>query len=79
MSMLVDRRRILMTATLLLAPDAALSASRRIRILIIDGVSNHDWQMTTRMLRAILEPTGLFDVSVSTSPPTARPPSPAPA
>jgi hypothetical protein len=74
MSMFVDRRHILMTAALLLAPGTVWSTSRRIRVLIIDGVSNHDWQMTTRMLRAILEPTGLFDVSVSTSPPTVEAP-----
>ena len=47
---------------------------RRIRVLIIDGVSNHDWRQTTRILLAILEPTGLFEVSVSTSPPTAEAP-----
>lgn len=41
-----------------------------IRVLIIDGVSNHDWRLTTRLIRGILEPTGLFVVSVSTAPPT---------
>jgi hypothetical protein len=51
-----------------------LAAPRRIRVLVIDGVSNHDWQLTTRNLLAILEPTGLFEVSVSTSPPTAEAP-----
>jgi hypothetical protein len=51
-----------------------LAAAGPIRVLIIDGVSNHDWRLTTRLLRAILEPTGLFDVTVSTSPPTAAEP-----
>jgi type 1 glutamine amidotransferase len=38
------------------------------KILIVDGYSNHDWQRTTRLVRGILEPTGLFDVTVSTAP-----------
>ena len=46
----------------------------KIRVLIVDGRSNHDWQLTTRAIRAILEPTGLFEVAVSTAPPTAASP-----
>jgi len=38
------------------------------KVLIVDGYSNHDWQRTTRLARGILEPTGLFDVTVSTAP-----------
>jgi hypothetical protein len=45
-----------------------------IRVLIVDGFSNHDWRLTTRSIRAILEPTGLFAVDVSTSPPNATAP-----
>lgn len=46
----------------------------RIRVLIVDGYSNHDWRLTTALIRGILEPTGRFDVSVSTAPPTADAP-----
>jgi Uncharacterized protein conserved in bacteria len=46
----------------------------RIRVLIVEGCSNHDWRLTTRCIRAILEPTGLFAVEVSTSPSTADAP-----
>ena len=46
------------------------AADSRIRVLIVDGYSNHDWQLTTRLIRGILEPTGLFVVEVSTAPPT---------
>ncbi len=52
----------------------AASESPAIRVLVVDGCSNHDWQLTTRSIRAILEPTKLFDVDVSTSPPTADAP-----
>ncbi|MGY8642392.1 MAG: DUF7133 domain-containing protein [Verrucomicrobiales bacterium] len=36
--------------------------------LIVDGRNNHDWQTTTDALRAILESTGRFEVTVSTAP-----------
>ena len=43
----------------------------KIRVLIVDGFSNHDWKLTTQLIRAIIEPSGLFVVDVSTAPPTA--------
>ena len=57
-----------------LRTPAADAPSPRIRVLIVDGYSNHDWKQTTRLLRAVLEPTGLFTVDVSTSPPSAASP-----
>jgi type 1 glutamine amidotransferase len=59
---------ILFLAGLQLAAPAA--ETNRIKVLIVDGFSNHDWKQTTALIRSILEPTGLFDVSVSTAPPT---------
>ena len=49
-------------------------AADPLRVLIVDGFSNHDWRLTTRSIRAILEPTDLFEVDVSTSPPDAASP-----
>jgi type 1 glutamine amidotransferase len=46
----------------------AADAGNRLKVLIVDGYSNHDWQRTTRLLREILEPTALFAISVSTCP-----------
>ena len=40
----------------------------KIRVLIVDGFSNHDWQQTTLLLRGILEAAGKFTVQVSTAP-----------
>jgi hypothetical protein len=58
-----------------LAPPAMASdPPHAIRVLIVDGFSNHDWRLTTRSIRAILEPTRLFSVDVSTSPPDAASP-----
>ena len=45
------------------------AASRgKIRVLIVDGFSNHDWRQTTALIRGVLTPSGLFDVTVSTAP-----------
>lgn len=41
-----------------------------IRVLIIDGYSNHDWKQTTSLVKKILEESKRFEVSVSTAPST---------
>jgi uncharacterized protein len=45
---------------------------RPVRVLIVDGQNNHDWQRTTQSLRATLTATKRFTVSVSTSPPKGQ-------
>jgi hypothetical protein len=60
-------------ASLLVAVMWAMTttaAEPRIRVLVLDGYSNHDWRLTTALIRGILEPTGLFTVNVSTAPAT---------
>jgi hypothetical protein len=54
------------------AVAAQTASPAKIRVLIVDGFSNHDWKLTTQLIRAIIEPTGLFQVDVSTAPPTAN-------
>ena len=39
-----------------------------VTVLIVDGFSNHNWKQTTRVVRRILDGTGLFDVEISTAP-----------
>jgi hypothetical protein len=46
----------------------ANAAEHKIRVLFVDGFSNHDWKQTTVLLRGILEAAGGFEVSVSTAP-----------
>lgn len=46
----------------------AQNSPDKINVLIVDGFSNHDWQQTTLVVKTILEKSGMFDVSVSTSP-----------
>ncbi|MFY0626802.1 MAG: ThuA domain-containing protein [Reichenbachiella sp.] len=45
-------------------------SSDKIKVLIIDGFSNHDWKQTTSVVKLILEESGLFSVNVSTAPET---------
>lgn len=42
---------------------------KRLSVLIIDGINNHDWEAGTRAVKAILNATGRFTVEVSTTPP----------
>lgn len=50
------------------------SAQEKLRLLIIDGQNNHNWKETTPYLKSVLEATGRFDVTVSTTPPKEAPP-----
>ena len=63
-------------ASLVLLCDVvdAAEGSARIKVLIVDGYSNHDWQRTTRLAQGILGQTELFDVTVSTAPASTNDP-----
>jgi type 1 glutamine amidotransferase len=49
-------------------PTASTASPAKIKVLIVDGYSNHDWPRTTRLARGILERSGVCEVSVSTVP-----------
>ncbi len=57
---------------MILAACAAVAmpsfAADKLKLLIVDGQNNHSWKTTTPVLKTILEKTGRFDVSVSTTP-----------
>jgi len=62
---------LLAIALLLLArpgPAQQTGARPKIKTLIVDGFSNHDWRKTTAFIKATLTGSGLFEVAVSTSP-----------
>jgi type 1 glutamine amidotransferase len=46
---------------------AAPTPAQKIRVVIIDGQNNHQWQLTTQIIKKALEDTGRFTVDVSTS------------
>ena len=56
------------------APSPTTGSTNRIRVLIVDGFSNHDWRRTTACVRGILAAANLFDVAVSTIPAQASDP-----
>lgn len=47
---------------------ASLANETPLKVLVIDGYSNHNWQLNSAIICGILEPTGLFDLTVSTAP-----------
>ena len=53
----------------LLSGTAATAAPAKIKVLIIDGQNNHQWTVTTPLLKQILEQSGRFTVVVTTTPP----------
>ncbi len=54
---------------LLLLPFSIHAGDKRISVLIVDGINNHDWRVTTKSVRGFLLATGRFTVDVSTTPP----------
>ncbi len=64
------RSSLCLLAVLFAGTSAGFAKSHqgKIRVLILDGFSNHDWRQTTLLLRGILESAGEFTVQVSTAP-----------
>jgi len=60
-------------AVALLIP-AVTGSPNTVRVLIIDGVNNHDWKTATREITSMLLETGRFTVDVSTTPAAGAPP-----
>jgi type 1 glutamine amidotransferase len=47
---------------------AGAAEPQRLKVLIVDGQNNHDWQRTTPLIQATLEGSGRFSVDVATAP-----------
>jgi type 1 glutamine amidotransferase len=47
---------------------------KKLRVLVVDGINNHDWKTATEGIRKILTHTGMFTVDVSTTPPRSAAP-----
>jgi len=54
--------------TFLACTSTGQNAEDKIKVLIVDGINNHDWKNTTIATKATLESTGRFTVDVSTTP-----------
>ena len=55
---------------LIFSHTLAMAAAEKptIKVLIVDGYGNHDWQRTTQLIRGVLDQHGGFGVEVSTAP-----------
>ncbi len=62
------RIRLVALCFLLSCGLAQAAAEPPIRVLIVDGFSNHDWAHTTALVRTVLQPTKRFHVDVATCP-----------
>ena len=47
---------------------AGAAEEAKIKALIVDGQNNHQWKVTTPIIKAALESSGMFTVDVATSP-----------
>lgn len=56
----------------LITGGVAAAEPKPLKALIIDGQNNHDWQKTTPLIKATLEGSGRFEVSVATAPAKAE-------
>ena len=69
-------KAILQFLTLFFLISGNLLAKETIRVLIVDGRNNHNWQITTDALRATLEATGQFTITTTTAPASTTPRAP---
>jgi uncharacterized protein len=60
-------RLIIVLLVLVLCLGSERPTQKRLAVLIVDGINNHDWEAGTRAAKAILAATGRFTVDVSTT------------
>ncbi|GIS63533.1 MAG: hypothetical protein CM1200mP2_57580 [Planctomycetaceae bacterium] len=67
---MIRRFSLLLTtvAVVLVLLASNSSAAEKLKLLIVDGQNNHNWKSTTPVLKAFLEKSGRFTVTVATSP-----------
>jgi type 1 glutamine amidotransferase len=65
-------RKILSWALILITLCGAVSTAeagdKKLRVVIVDGWNNHQWPLTTPIMKKALEDSGKFTVEISTSP-----------
>jgi len=71
MTWVLERITFGILLTLSLGALTPLRAAEKLKVLIVDGQNNHNWQATTPFMKKALEDSGRFTVDVATTP--ARP------
>jgi type 1 glutamine amidotransferase len=66
----ITRRQFTYSSLALIASARAASAhtTKKLKVLVVDGINNHTWKIATAGIREILTDTALFSVDVSTTP-----------
>ena len=59
---------IVTVAFLAFLPAFAAAGDKKIRVVIVDGWNNHQWPLTTPIMKKALEDSGRFTVEISTTP-----------
>jgi len=67
------RLTVFLLTVLLVCVTGLSLEQKRLSILVVDGINNHDWEAGTRAVKSILTATGRFTVTVSTTPPRGAP------
>lgn len=62
------RRMVFLVALAMVVSSAGAGAEEKIRVLIVDGQNNHEWQKTTPLLVQALRESGRFVADVATTP-----------
>jgi hypothetical protein len=73
-SLVFEKKGFTRASQALAGSDAALDVKlvrEPIKVLIVDGMSNHSWEQTTKIVRAVYALGGFFSVDVSTAPKVA--------
>lgn len=65
----MSRFTITLLAMLFLLSGVPTFGADKLRVLVVDGQNNHNWQVTTPLIQRFLEESGRFSVDVATSPP----------
>jgi len=58
----------LLTVALAAAAFDAQAKPKKLRALIVSGQNNHNWQVSHRVLRLILDQSGIFDTDIALTP-----------
>ena len=61
-------KNLIVIFSLLFLSNNLMAKSDIIKVLIIDGYSNHDWRYTTEVIKTILVNSDFCEVDISTAP-----------
>jgi len=72
----VKKTKLRFLASLMFCATALVASAQtnKIKVLIVEGVSNHDWRHRVEIVRTILDKDGSFDVDVTITPSAAGDP-----